>query len=53
MNYTDEQLNILIDTQLSEEIKEFENTLNLKLNESQIGKLKKRITIEVYLWYKK
>lgn len=52
MNFTDEQLNHIIDAQLNLEIIEIQKLLNKKLNTIEKELLKKRITSEVYLWYR-
>jgi len=52
MNYTDEQLNNIIESQLFVEIMELENLLKRKLSQENITLLKRRITSEVFLWYR-
>lgn len=52
MNYTDEQLNNIIESQLCLEIIEIQQILKTELSKEKINILKKRITSEVYLWYR-
>jgi len=52
MNYTDEQLENIIDSQLYIEVMEIQRIIKTMLSIDQINMLKKRIKSEVYLWYR-